>query len=106
RDLLGIVGVLVREQVAKLAVFVSNRRVERGARLGDRERLLDALQLQPGRVRELLPRRRPAELRLELPRVPAQRLPALVDVCRYADRPCLAGDGALNCLANPPGRVG
>src|SRR6059058_1259349 len=87
-------------------VFVSNRRVERGARLGDRERLLDVLELQPGRLRELLLRRRPAELRLELPRVPAQRLPALVDVRRHADRPRLTGDGALNCLANPPGRVG
>src|SRR6266516_319797 len=105
RDLLGIVGVLVREQVAELAVFVSDRRVERGARLGDRERLLDVLELQPGRLRELLHGRRPAELRLELPRVSAQGLPALVDVRRHADRPRLTGDGALNGLANPPGRV-
>src|SRR5439155_13604764 len=51
-------------------------------------------------------RRGPAELGLELPRVPVQRLPSLVHVRRHPERPRLPGDRSLDSLADPPGRVG
>src|SRR5262249_61178306 len=92
-QLLRAVSRLVREEIAELAaVFVSDRRVERGPRLGNGESLLDMLQLQPACLRELLVGRGPPEIYLELSRVPAQRLPALVYGRRPADRPGLSGD--------------
>ena len=64
------------------------------------------LQLQTGRLCQLLRGSRPAELGLELACVPVQRLATLMHVRRDADRPCLAGNRPLDGLANPPGGIG
>src|SRR5438552_4188772 len=78
RYLLWVLGILVGEEVAELVVVVTDGRVERRARLGHGERLLDVLQAQAGRLRELLVGRLAAELGLEPPCVAVEGLPAVV----------------------------
>src|SRR5215203_7367650 len=89
--LLGLVervdGVAVGEQVAQLALVVgADRLVERdGGRRGG-ERLVDVLDRQARRFRELVLRRLAPELDLEPPCRARQLLLALDDVDRDADR--------------------
>ena len=69
------------------------------------ERLVDVLERQAGGLGQLLLRRVAAQLDLEPARGPAELLLALDDVDGHANRARVVGDGALNGLANPPGRV-
>src|SRR5262249_48109564 len=83
----------------------ADRLVQRDRRLDGSQRLLDVPEIEAGRGRELLVRRRDAVLRLEaLPR-PRELYLALVDVGRNADRGRLVRDRALTRLADPPRRV-
>ena len=74
-------------------------------RLDGVERLLDVVQLQLGRLRQLLDRRRTAELGLELLRGAPQLQPALLHVDRDPDRVGLVRDRTLTGLADPPRRI-
>src|SRR5919108_422174 len=96
----------VGEEVAELALVVgTDRLVEGDRRLRGAERLVDMLDGEPGRFRELFLGRLAAQLDLEPARCAAQLLLALDDVDGHANRARVVGDGALNGLANPPGRV-
>src|SRR5581483_7331331 len=107
RRLDGVDRRLVREQLGELAVAVrADALVQRHRRLDGVERLLDVLELQLRRVRELLRGRLTAELRVELGRRAAELHAALLDVNRDADRAGLVRDRTLAGLADPPGRVG
>ena len=80
--------------------------VERDRRGRGRQGLLDVLDRQAGRLRELFLGRLAAELDLEPPRRARQLLLALDDVHRDADRARVVGARALHRLADPPGGVG
>src|ERR671934_144521 len=102
-----ILGLRIGEQVAELSVAVTaDRLVQRDRCLDCAERLLDMLQLETCRRRELLLGRRRTGRRLEaLTR--ARELDApLVHVRRDTDRGRLVRDRTLTRLANPPSRVG
>ncbi len=71
-----------------------------------RQRLVDVLERQAGRLRELRFRRLAPELDLEPPGGPAELLLPLDDVDGHADRACVVRDRALHRLPDPPGRVG
>ena len=70
-----------------------------------RERLVDVLDRQAGRLGELGLRRLAAELDLEPAGGAAELLLPLDDVDGHADRARVVGDGALHRLPDPPGRV-
>src|SRR5919204_6740309 len=99
----GIARLAVGEEVAELALVVRpDRLVERDGGLGGPERLVDMLDREAGRLRELLLRGVAAQLDLEPPRGAPELLLALDDVHRHADRPRVVRDGALHRLADPP----
>ena len=105
RQLDRVVGVGVGEEVAELTVAVADRLVERDRSLDRVKSLLGVLQLQLGRLGQLLGRRRTAFSRLEPLSRPAELLAPLLDVHRHADRRGLVRDRPLAGLADPPGRV-
>src|SRR2546421_69434 len=103
----GIRGLAVGEEIAELALVVSaDRLVQRDRRGGSRERLLDVLQREARRLRQLLLGRLATELDLEPARRARQLLLALDDVHRHADRARVVCDRTLHALADPPGGVG
>src|SRR5262249_48774496 len=96
----------VREQIAELAFVVgADRLVQRDRRVCSRQRLVDVLHRQAGRLRELLLRRLAGRLDLKPARRARQLLLALDDMHRDADRPRMVRDRALHRLADPPRRV-
>src|ERR671935_887219 len=108
--LLGLVervgGLAVGEEVAELALVVgADGLVQRDGRLRGAERLVDVLDRQAGRLRELVLRRLAPQLDLEPPRRPRQLLLPLDDVHGNADRARVVRDRALHRLADPPRRV-
>ncbi len=103
----GSARLAVGEEIAELALVVgADRLVQRDGRGRGRQRLVDVLDRQAGRLGELVLRRLAAELDLEPPRRARQLLLALDDVHRHADRARVVRDRALHRLADPPGRVG
>src|ERR671935_235230 len=108
--LLGLVervgGLAVGEEVAELALVVGpDGLVQRDGRLGGAERLVDVLNRQAGRLRELGLRRLAAQLDLEPARRARELLLPLDDMHGHADRARVVRDRALHRLADPPGRV-
>ena len=92
-----ILGARVGEEIAELAVaFAADRLVQRGRHLRDVERLDGVLELEAGRLGELLRGRGALQLELETLARPPELDAALVDVGRDADRPRLVRDGALD----------
>ena len=99
-------GARVGEEIAELAVaVVSDRLVQRDGRLDRLERLLDVLEREPGRLRELLDGRLRGRARLELAPRRGELVPALVDVRRHADRRATGSQRSAARLADPPGGV-
>src|SRR5919201_2653435 len=108
--LLGLVervfGLAVGEEVAELALVVGpDGLVQRDGRLGGAERLVDVLDRQAGRLRELGLRRLAAQLDLKPARRARELLLPLDDVHGHADRARVVRDRPLHRLADPPGRV-
>src|SRR5919197_2021895 len=109
--LLGLVericGLAVGEEVAELALVVgADGLVQRDGRLGGAKRLVDVLDRQAGRLRELGLRRLAPELDLEPARRARELLLPLDDVHGHADRARVVRHRTLHRLADPPGRVG
>ena len=99
-------GLAVGEEIAELALVVgADRLVQRDRRGRGRERLVDVLDRQAGRLGELVLRRLAAELDLEPARGARQLLLPLDDVDGNADRARVVRDRALHRLADPPRRV-
>src|ERR671938_779014 len=108
--LLGLVervgGLAVGEEVAELALVVgADGLVQRHRCLRGAESLVDVLDRQAGRLRELGLRRFAPELDLEPARGARELLLPLDDVHGHADRARVVRDRALHRLADPPGRV-
>src|SRR3954454_123687 len=101
----GVERRLVGEQVAELGVAVRAEALVERDRVDRVEGLDDMLDLEAGRIGELLARRLASELCLQLGRRAVQLDPPLLDVHRDPDRLGLVRDRALAGLAGPPRRV-
>src|SRR5204862_6395960 len=96
----------VGEEVAELALVVrADGLVQRDRGLRGAERLVDVLDRETGRLRELLLRRLAAELDLEATGGAAELLLPLDPVDGHSDRARAVRNRALHRLADPPGRV-
>src|SRR5439155_25041460 len=84
----------------------ADRLVQRDRRVGGVEGLVDVLEREPRRLRELLPRRLAPEPRLQLVGGARDLHAPLVYVRGHADRRRLIRDRPLAGLADPPGGVG
>src|SRR5207247_8970060 len=96
----------VGEEVTELALVVrADGLVQRDRGLRGAERLVDVLDRQARRLRELVLGRLAAQLDLEPAGGAAELLLPLDHVDRHANRARVICNGALHRLADPPGRV-